>query len=153
MTSQFRNNWSGMKMRIITVFTAVILSAVMILANAGIYSRYRENLIQTEQSQLLTMARTIGRSLDQYITQEMEKIDLILDTATGDGENVSPEDLSRAAFLLMKEEEGLYPACICRQGEEILFTLGTWPDEAPALAGELPSRASILDKYQAGSGW
>ena len=28
MTSQFRNNWSGMKMRIIPVFTAVILSAV-----------------------------------------------------------------------------------------------------------------------------
>ena len=153
MTSQFRNVWSGRKMRIITVIAAVVLSAVMILANAGVYSRYRKNLIETEEGQLLTMARTIGRSLDQYITQEMEKIDLSLDTALGEGEKASPEDLSRAASLLMEEEEGLYPACICRQGEDILFTLGTWPDEAPALAGELPSRASILDKYQAGSGW
>ena len=153
MTSQFWNARSGKEMRIITVITAVVLSAVMVLANAGIYSRYRKNLIETEESQLLTMARTIGRSLDQYITQEVEKIDLCLDAASLSGGFASSEDLEGRAALLIEESEDLYPACICLKGEEILFTLGKWQKEAPALPEEIPSRASILGKYRADSGW
>ena len=64
--------------RIITILSAVILSAAMILANIGIYNRYRDNLIETEKGQLLTIARTIGTSLEQYVTLEIEKADLML---------------------------------------------------------------------------
>ncbi len=40
------------------------------------YSGYRRELIEMEQQQLLTMAETVGKSLVNYVTQELESMDL-----------------------------------------------------------------------------
>ena len=144
--------------RIITILSAVILSAAMILANIGIYNRYRDNLIETEKGQLLTIARTIGTSLEQYVTLEIEKADLMLDSLgiieeEQSGDAVSPGKIRDIASLMIRRSEGLYKACILIRGGETLFTLGEWTEPIPQAEKLKPGPAAILGKYQALSGW
>ena len=78
MFNRFWDSKSERELRIIAIFMAVVLSALMILFNIGNFRRYRKSLIETEKGQLLTIARTIGTGLSQDVELEMEKIDLTL---------------------------------------------------------------------------
>ena len=49
---------------------------VVVLAGFRFYSRYREQVIRTEESQLLTMAGIVGNNLDSYLEQQLDEIDL-----------------------------------------------------------------------------
>ena len=44
------------KSRLVAVSLLIILSVVVIFAGSRLYSQYREQVIRTEESQLLTMA-------------------------------------------------------------------------------------------------
>lgn len=154
----FRNFWdtrSEKELRIITVIMAMILSAVMILGNVAVYNRYRANLIETEQGQLLTIARTIGTSLEQYIEQEMEKIDLCFDSLEVADEERGPKtgELLQVSQMLLGESDGLYRSCVCvRMGEE-LFRLGEGEISAQSISEPASGGAVILGKYKAETGW
>ena len=58
------------------VFLVVFLSLVMALSCAEFYKRYKEQVIHTEESQLLTIAGIIGNNLDMFLNEQLEQIDL-----------------------------------------------------------------------------
>ena len=60
------------------VFLVVFLSLVMALSFAEFYKRYKEQVIHTEESQLLTIAGIIGNNLDMFLNEQLEQIDLFL---------------------------------------------------------------------------
>ena len=154
MFGKLLKNRSEKELRIITVIIAVILSVAMILGNMGVYERYRKNLIETEQGQLLTIARTIGTSLEQYIEQEMDKIDLCFDTlGTAEREEENADEIRKVAKMVLDGSGGLYRSCICVRNGELLFSLGEGAPAAESIAEPTAERASILGKYQADTGW
>ena len=61
-TEEFLNRWK-LKLMAVGVLIAS-LSLVVVLAGFRFYSRYREQVIRTEESQLLTMAGIVGNNLD-----------------------------------------------------------------------------------------
>ena len=134
-----------------TALICVILSALSLLIGILSYQRYRQQLIQTEQGQLLTVARIIGTSLQEYIEQEIQKIDLCFDVYT-EGEDVTPFTLRRSCERLLASSP-LYRGCLCLYQDETLFTLGESGEMALALAPLANGQAQILGKYQADTGW
>ena len=64
------------KSRLVAVSLLIILSVVVIYAGSRLYSQYREQVIRTEESQLLTMAGIVGNNLNSYMEQQLEEIDL-----------------------------------------------------------------------------
>ena len=80
MFKKFRKKYSEKELRIIAVIIAMVLSGVMVAANIGLYRSYRISLIESEKDELLAMARSIGRGLEQYVEQELNKTDLCFDS-------------------------------------------------------------------------
>lgn len=72
-TEEFLNRW---KLKLMAVGVLIALSLVVVLAGFRFYSRYREQVIRTEESQLLTMAGIVGNNLDSYLEQQLDEIDL-----------------------------------------------------------------------------
>ena len=66
------------------------LSVVVVFAGSRLYSQYREQVIRTEESQLLTMAGIVGNNLNSYMEQQLEEIDLFY-SREGMPENVWAE--------------------------------------------------------------
>lgn len=154
MFNRFWDSKSERELRIIAIFMAVVLSALMILFNIGNFRRYRESLIETEKGQLLTIARTIGTGLSQDVELEMEKIDLSLDSL----EDPDSDRMRAVADLILRQSEGLYKSCCCMQDGQEIFSLGERSGNAdlPEMIKEkalAPGKAVVLGKYQAESGW
>ena len=87
----------------------IILSVVVIFAGSRLYSQYREQVIRTEESQLLTMAGIVGNNLNSYMEQQLEEIDLFY-SQEGMPENVWAESggiNARTAYFL-KNNAGVY---------------------------------------------
>ena len=66
------------KSRLVAVSLLIILSVVVIFAGSRLYSQYREQVIRTEESQLLTMAGIVGNNINSYMEQQLEEIDLFI---------------------------------------------------------------------------
>mgnify|MGYP000137444864 CR=1 FL=1 len=64
-------------------FLVVFLSLVMALSCAEFYKRYKEQVIHTEESQLLTIAGIIGNNLDMFLNEQLEQIDLFYSSENG----------------------------------------------------------------------
>lgn len=97
------------KSRLVAVSLLIILSVVVIFAGSRLYSQYREQVIRTEESQLLTMAGIVGNNLNSYMEQQLEEIDLFY-SQEGMPENVWAESggiNARTAYFL-KENVGVY---------------------------------------------
>ncbi len=62
------------------------------------YRNYRQELIEVEENQLLVMARTVGKSLVNYINQELESLDLYF-SEPGLGNSDDIRDIRKAAEL------------------------------------------------------
>lgn len=129
---------------ILTAAAAVLLSAVMIILNIGMYQRYRVNLIEAEKNELLTMARTTGTSLQQYMQKEMEWIDLCLDIS-GDVKKISGQ--------IVRHSNGLYLGCVGIREGEILFSDGEIPDTLSQYVEKTDETASIVGKELDPDGW
>lgn len=54
---------------------ALAASALIIYFSFLVYDNYRDELIHTEQEELLTMAETVGKSLVNYVEQEINHLD------------------------------------------------------------------------------
>ena len=53
----------------------LLLSLAMAFAGSWFYRQYRKQVIQTEESQLLTMAGIIGNNLNTYLDEQLKQID------------------------------------------------------------------------------
>ena len=73
-------NLNGWGKKHITEFVSfiliVLLSLAMVVACLTFYRRYRDSMIRTEESQLLTIAGVIGNNLSSYLNSELKQIDL-----------------------------------------------------------------------------
>ena len=87
----------------------IILSVVVIFAGSRLYSQYREQVIRTEESQLLTMAGIVGNNLNSYMEQQLEEIDLFY-SQEGMPENVWAEygGINARTAYFLKENVGVY---------------------------------------------
>ncbi len=64
------------KLKLMAAGVLVVLSLIVVFAGFRFYSQYREQVIRTEESQLLTMAGIVGNNLNSYMEQQLEEIDL-----------------------------------------------------------------------------
>lgn len=97
------------KSRLVAVSLLIILSVVVIFAGSRLYSQYREQVIRTEESQLLTMAGIVGNNLNSYMEQQLEEIDLFY-SREGIPENVwaEPGGINARTAYFLKENVGVY---------------------------------------------
>ena len=108
-----------------TVFLVVFLSLVMALSCAEFYKRYKEQVIHTEESQLLTIAGIIGNNLDMFLNEQLEQIDLFYSSENGLlGEKMQ---MNRKISYFLDKNEKLYNwiRLICPDGRQILYKAGT----------------------------
>ena len=82
-----------------------------------IYNGYRQELIETEGKQLLTMAETIGQSLDSFISEEIAALDLYYSSP----ENALWKDeileIDQMAKYFLEYKDGLYNSVVCYDQE------------------------------------
>ena len=86
----------------------LFLSLLMVLAGVRFYRRYREQVIRTEESQLLTIAGIIGNNLDSFLSLQLQQIDLLY---AEDGEAGEQMESGRVRFrteYFMAENGELY---------------------------------------------
>lgn len=130
---------------------AIIGSAMIITYSVTSYFDYRDNLVEIEQNQLLTMANTIGRSLTNYMALEDEDVDFlcqILEATT------SPERRDKALKLFSGNNEGLYNwLAIYRSDGTCLIHLGKPVSENFHLPNENLPETTLLGKAIEESGW
>ena len=121
------------------VFLVVFLSLVMALSCAEFYKRYKEQVIHTEESQLLTIAGIIGNNLDMFLNEQLEQIDLFYSSENGLlGEKMQ---MNRKISYFLDKNEKLYNwiRLICPDGRQILYKAGTEPFYEAAEAEHTPA--------------
>ena len=104
-----------------------------------------------EQKQLLTMARTVGKSLVNYMSQELESIDLYF-SELDDGDALDVRDIRQIAGGFIGKKEGLYDAIACFDSRgELAFSEGKleWDCDKIPDSGE----AVICGKRLSEGGW
>lgn len=99
---------------------SIVILSILGLLSAGIilyftlffYRNYRQELIEVEENQLLVMARTVGKSLVNYIDQELKTIDLYF-SELGLCNSSNDQDVRQAAAAFMDKNRDLYDAITC----------------------------------------
>lgn len=86
----------------------LLLSLAMAFAGSWFYRQYRKQVIQTEESQLLTMAGIIGNNLNTYLDEQLKQIDLFYAQEADSENNMPPEDIETRTAYFLKENGGLY---------------------------------------------
>lgn len=86
----------------------LLLSLAMAFAGSWFYRQYRKQVIQTEESQLLTMAGIIGNNLNTYLDEQLKQIDLFYAQEADSENKMPPEDIETRTAYFLKENGGLY---------------------------------------------
>ncbi len=86
----------------------LLLSLAMIFAGLRFYRQYRTQVIETEESQLLTIAGIIGNNLNTYLEEQLKQIDLFYAQETKSDNRTQPEKMEVRTFYFLKENESLY---------------------------------------------
>jgi signal transduction histidine kinase len=145
MKNKFRMYLPGIC--VLLVSSVILLDLVMFT-----YRNYKNELIETEQGQLLTMAETIGKSLVHYVEQELESLDLFFDSI----EDVQAQEMSLAGYdrkeeviqsasYYLKQKPQLYDAVSCYGPDNHLIYQEGSMDFSPQKISE-EERASICGK-------
>lgn len=138
---------------------SVLVFSIFGLLSAGVifyltlffYHNYRQELIEVEENQLLVMARTVGKSLVNYIDQELEAMDLYF-SDPGLCNLANDRDIQQMAAVFMEKNRDLYDAIACydSQGQCIFeeglldFDYREAPDDKEAV---------ICGKKLSSNGW
>ena len=119
---------------LVSILLIALLSLAMVVACLTFYRRYRESMIRTEESQLLTIAGVIGNNLSSYLNSELKQIDLYYedyedfddlesrfsDSSQGDSNQIENQSvlsakiseterkIRRQTGYFLRESEGLY---------------------------------------------
>ena len=86
----------------------LLLSLAMIFAGFRFYRQYRAQVIETEESQLLTMAGVIGNNLNTYLEQQLNQIDLFYAQETEHDNRMQSEKIGARTAYFLNESESLY---------------------------------------------
>ncbi len=120
----------GRRALAVAVAGVAAASALIVYCSLFVYNNYRDELIRSEQEELLTLARTIGKSLANYVEQDIANLDLYFESlgavepsADGGG---AERAFRAAAEALLEAKKGLYDgvACYDERGGT-LFEYGT----------------------------
>lgn len=98
------------------IFLGIIgcLSGALILYFCLFFYRgYRSELIRTEQDELLTMARTVGKSLVNYMEEELHSLDLYLAALESRSHASGSQDIRKAASYFLEQKGSLYDGMAC----------------------------------------
>lgn len=125
----------------ITVFAGILAAGAVIYWTAWSYRKYEEELICMEQEELSTMAETVGISLVNFITQELERVDLYFDLIERQGIRWDEKQCQNAAEAFINRNDGLYTAMGC-VNEEGNLIWQTRPINMEAL--EIPRGSSAI---------
>ena len=108
-----------------------VFSAAVIFVDIHSYRKYRDSLIMSEQKQLLTMAETVGQSLENEIENELKKLDLYF-----------------ISYQIPEKETAEKQAELFVEKNKDVYTDVSFSDDAGS-----ESDAVITGKYLADSGW
>ena len=127
-------------------------AASVIYFSLFFYHDYRRELIRTEEEQLLTMARTVGKSLVHYLEQEMESMDLYFSSLES-GTAVSDfQDLRQAASFFLEQKDDLYDGMVCCDSRgQVLFQEGETAFDPSFLSSQ--PKTAICGKKLSDRGW
>lgn len=135
---------------LIGIFTCAAAFSLMVYFCFRSYSGYKEELIATEQQQLLTMARTVGQSLVNYLEQELDSIDLLFSTLETETQPADNSRIQEAAEAFLEKKQSLYDAAVCyNQDGASVFRKGDL-NIRPAASSD---HAAICGKYLCDKGW
>lgn len=149
-----KQNWKEAfyRNRILILGILGTLLATAVIGSIGVwsYNQYRRELIETEQEQLLTMAKTVGTSLVNFVEQELDNIDLYFSLLeTGGGEGGPKNAAKQAAEAFLNRKDGLYTAMACYHKDgRLMFQQGSMDFGHQWLGGE--KGASICGKRLCG---
>jgi len=109
--------------RILGCLTAVVL---VLSLSVHSYTSYKKELIEIEEKQLLTMAETVGKSLVNYIGQELEGIDMFFSSPGFSDCSAPDQAASLAAASYLEQNSNLYHAAVCHDSDgKTVFQSGT----------------------------
>ena len=86
----------------------LLLSLAMVFAGSWFYRQYRKQVIQTEESQLLTMAGIIGNNLNTYLEQQLDQIDLFYAQEAETDDRMQTEGIKTRTAYFLKKNASLY---------------------------------------------
>ncbi len=102
------NGFSVRKREVHAAALLLLLSLTMVFTGFRFYHHYRDQVIATEESQLLTIAGIIGNNLNTYLEEKLEEIDLFYaEEASPAAENPS-EILENKTAYFLTENQDLY---------------------------------------------
>lgn len=132
------------------ILTCVSALLLMVYFSFRSYSNYKQELIATEQKQLLTMAETVGQSLVNYLGQELDSIDLLFYSLQSDAPASDLRRVKTAAETFLERKEKLYDAVICYDQDGIPVFQKGGLDIRPSVTS---GRAVICGKKLCENGW
>lgn len=130
----------------------ICMSALVLMIYFSIlsYTSYRQELIATEQNQLLTMAQTVGKSLVNYLEEELDTIDLCFSSLDSDIHAEDSKSLRDTADAFLDRKGALYDAAVCYDPDgSPVYRRGDL-DLHPSLPAE---HAVIISKKLSDEGW
>ncbi len=144
-----------LKKQFFVLCAAGALSASFIITvSLSFYRSYQRELIETEQQQLLTMAQTVGKSLVNYIQQELETLDLYFGSIQSHAPEETYEDLYIASSSFLRQKGDIYEAMACYTLDGVLlFQEGDWDFHCPDTPSSPDRHAMICGKQLTKKGW
>ncbi|MCI9184578.1 MAG: response regulator [Lachnospiraceae bacterium] len=123
------------KVRLVMVAGCLVVVFIFYMGAVS-YHNYKKGLIAAEQDELLMMAETIGKSLVNYIGQELDSLDLYCSAMESALPKENQGQIEEMACRYLEEKKGLYRAAmwIDGNGKEVL------------LYGEMDFSADMMSK-------
>lgn len=90
------------------ILALIVLSIMIVLAEIRFYQTYREQVIQMEESQLLTIAEIIGNNLDSFLSIQLQQLDLLYAEHDEDEETLKEHQIQSRTEHFLRENEALY---------------------------------------------
>ncbi len=100
------NDFSVHRREVHAACLLLLLSLTMVFTGFRFYRHYRDQVIATEESQLLTIAGIIGNNLNTYLEEKLEEIDLFYaEEASPATENPSEILENKTAYFLAQNQD------------------------------------------------
>lgn len=143
------------KKNILILCIAGLFSAAFIINfSLRFYHSYQKELIQTEQDQLLTIARTVGKSLVNYMEQELQALDLYFGMEGAYQMGTNEQALYQAASIFLQKKGSIYDAMACFSSDgQLVFQEGTCDFSRCSPSPSDREDAVICGKYLSDGGW
>ncbi len=133
----------------------LLASLFIIYLSFMTYANYRQELIHSEQEELLTMAETVGKSLVNYVEQELKSLDLYFTALEMENTASTQQLLWQAAETYLEQKSSLYDAVACyAEDGNLLFQRGEIDlDAASVLRSDAADHTAICGKQLCDGGW